>query len=344
MASKAARAHVAAERAGVAATVSQTGETTLGAALDGEGVAHKSPSHARLTDRLAVVVITRNRRPEAIRAIGQLVALPERPRVILVDNASDDGTSPAVADAHPSVEVIRLERNLGGAARNIGVRAAGTPYVALSDDDSWWQPHSLENAVRMLDRHSSVAVVVGRTLVGAQEEDDPLNEELENSPLPADGGLPGPRVMGFLACAAVIRSSAFLEVGGFTPELMIGGEEELLACDLVGRGWDLVYVRDVVAHHHPSTVRSAGLRRRQGLRNSLWFLWLRRPLPSALRRTSQLARTIPRDLVSVRAFLDALRGLPWVLAARRVVPREVERQLLLLDEPQLKSRARRYVS
>lgn len=257
-------------------------------------------------------------------------------------------TSPAPAaargTAHPSAEVIALERNIGAAARNIGVRAAGTPYVAFSDDDSWWAAHALPCALAALQSNPSVAVVVGRTLVGDGQADDPLNEELAISRLPTSQTLPGVRVMGFLGCAAVVRSSAFLEAGGFSPKLMIGGEEELLACDLTCRGWDIIYVPEVVAHHHPSTARSPDLRRRQGLRNTLWFLWLRRPARSALQRTLHLVRTVPRDLVSVRAFWDAVRGLRWVRSSRRVVPPTVERDLRLLDEPQMSSSARRYVS
>ncbi|HEV2074751.1 MAG TPA: glycosyltransferase [Thermoleophilaceae bacterium] len=282
--------------------------------------------------RLAVVMITRNRRAEALRSLGELLGLPERPRVVLVDNDSRDGTAAAVTDAYPSVEVIRLDRNLGGAARNVGVRAAGTRYVAFSDDDSWWAPGSLAKAAAVLDRHPSVAVVAARTLVGEEQRDDPLNEELARSPLHVAHDRPGPRVMGFLACAAVVRSAAFLDAGGFSAELLLGGEEQLLASDLARDGWDLVYLPEAVAHHHPSTARSTHERRQRDLRNALWFLWLRRPIPTALRRTLRLALTAPRDPASARGALDALRGLRWVAGARRKVPPGVERDLCLLDD------------
>lgn len=299
---------------------------------------------AHLHDRLAVIMITHNRRPEALRALGELARLPEQPRVIVVDNGSGDGTAAAVTHSYPSVRLIALEGNIGAAARTIGVEAAGTPYVAFCDDDSWWQAHSLEKAVEVLDHHPSVAVVVARTRVGDRQSEDPLNGELAGSPLPARPGLPGPRVMGFMACAAVVRSAAYLQAGGFHRKMLVGGEEELLACDLVCRGWDLVYVAEVVAHHHPSQARSAELRRRRGLRNALWFFWLRRRGRGAIARTLQLLATAPRDTVTLRAVGDALAGLPWIVRNRRPVPRRVERELRMLDEPQTTSTARRYVS
>ena len=303
-----------------------------------------SSVHGPLAGRLAVVMITRNRVADTLRSLAELARLPDRPPVIVMDNASEDGTAAAVRRAHPSVRVIELEDNLGGAARNVGVREAGTPYVAFADDDSWWAPHSLTRAADILDAHRTVAAVTARTLVGEDEREDPLNAELAGSPLPAEPGLPGPRVLGFLGCATVVRTSAFLEAGGFEPRLVVGGEEELLACDLASRGWRLCYVPDLVVHHHPSPARDAHARRRAGIRNTLWFLWLRRPARSALRRTLYLARTVPRDSVSPGGFWDALRGAAWVWRRRRVVPRQVEEELRLLDMPQMTSDARRYVS
>ena len=81
-----------------------------------------------------------------------------------------------------------------------------------------------------------------------------------------------------------------------------------------------------------------------GIRNTLWFTWLRRPAGAALRRTVQLAGTVPRDAVSARAFAAALAGLPWVLRERRPVPPPVESAIRLLDAPRRASSARRYVS
>ena len=294
--------------------------------------AHRETSPRGARDgRLAVVMITRNRRSETLRALEQHMRLPERPHVILVDNGSDDGTADAVADAYPAVEVARAGRNLGAAARNIGLQRARTPYVAFSDDDSWWEPGALARAAEILDGHPSVGLVTGRSLVGDEAADDPLNEELARSPLPVDPSLPGPRVMGFLAHAAVVRSRAFLDAGGFDDRMRVGGEEELLACDLVAAGWNVVYVEALTAHHHPSRKRSPEERRRIQLRNALWFLWLRRPLQSALLGTLRLLRAAPGDRVSALAVADAVRGIPSILRDRRVVPARVEQQLKLLD-------------
>jgi GT2 family glycosyltransferase len=294
--------------------------------------------------RVAVVMITYNRHEEVLRTLAHLVALPERPRVVVVDNGSTDGTAPAVAGRFPGVEVLPLGHNRGAAGRTPGVLRVQAPYVAFCDDDTWWPPGALRRAADLFDRHPRLAVVAPRILVGPEEVEDPLCEELANSPLPARPGLPGRPLLGFLAGGSIVRRSAYLEVGGFNPRIFLCGEEEWLAADLAARGWWLCYVPAVVVHHHPSGRRDPHARRSQGIRNTLWFAWLRRPFGSALRRTLWLARSVPRDRVSLRGFAAALAGLPWVLGDRRVVPPAVERGFRLLDAPQMHSKARRYVS
>lgn len=301
-------------------------------------------STTRPDPRLAVVVITRNRVDELLGTLGHLSRLPERPKVIVVDNGSSDGTSEAVTEQFPQMTLLSPGRNLGAVGRNLGVAQVATPYVAFCDDDTWWDPGCLARAADLLDTHPRLAVVTAHILVEPGSTDDPICAEMRHSPLPVQPGLPGWPLLSFLAGASVLRRRAFEEAGGFNPRLLIGGEEELLASDLASAGWAMVYVPECVIHHRASTLRDPNLRRRQGIRNTLWTTWLRRPPASAARRTIRLVRSLPRDLVSTMAVLEALAGIPWVLSQRRVVPPEVERGLRLLDGPQLSSSARQYVS
>ncbi len=294
--------------------------------------------------RLSVVVITHNRCAELDRSLTRLAELPEQPPVIVVDNGSSDGTSRMVESRHPGVRLVRSQQNLGAIGRNVGVRMAETPYVAFCDDDTWYDAGALAHAADVLDAHPTLAVVTGSIYVEPRGTLDPICEELAESPLPRPDGLPGHPLLSFLAGVSVVRREAFLAVGGFSERLWLGGEEELLASDLVSSGWHLAYVPEVVAHHQASQARDAHLRRRHGIRNTLWFTWLRRPLPSALRRTGGLLRRLPRDRVSAHGVLEAAGGAPWVLRERRVVPREVEQRYRLLERSQLHSKARRYVS
>jgi GT2 family glycosyltransferase len=269
-------------------------------------------------------VATRDRRERLLDVLGRLGDLAECPPVVVVDNASSDGTAAAAAAEFPAVDAVRLGGNLGGAARAVGARRARTPYVAFSDDDSWWAPGALTRAEAALDAHPRLALVAARVLVGPEERLDPTCAAMRASPLGRPAGMPGPAVLGFVACGAVVRRDAFLAVGGFHPRLGVGGEEELLALDLAAAGWDLAYLDEVVAHHHPDPGPRPG-RRRTMTRNAVWCDWLRRPLTEAARRTAARARAAGRD-AEVRAGLaDAALGLPWVARERRRLPARVAR-------------------
>ncbi|MGN9790640.1 glycosyltransferase family 2 protein [Streptomyces sp. OZ13] len=293
--------------------------------------------------RVTVVVITHNRREELLRTLGELARLPERPPVIVTDNASTDGTAEAVRRLRPEVRLLNPGSNLGAVGRNLAVRHVTTPYVAFCDDDCWWEPGSLSRAGDLLDRHERRAVVTARIVVEPGGREDPIVAELCDSPVPGPAWLPGPALGSFLAGASVLRVEAFTEAGGFSERLWLGGEEELPATDLTTLGWWLTYDESMTVHHAPSPARDATGRRVDGLRNTLWFCWLRRPVVPAVRRTLHLARTVPRDRASLRAFGAALAGLPWVVRERKVVPPAVEKRLSLLEESQRHSTARRYV-
>lgn len=272
---------------------------------------------------VTVVVATRNRRADL------LVSLPrhEAP-VILVDNASTDGSASL---AFPSVRVISLRRNLGAVARNVGVQAARTPYVAFADDDSWWAPGALYLAARVLDAHPAVAVVTGQMLVGASQRVDPLSAAMAAAPLGTSPGGAGPDVLGFAACAAVVRRSAYLAVGGFDDVVRFPGEEERLTLDLAEAGWLLSYVDDLVMHHHPSPVRGpASERQAQIVRSALLTACMRRPWADAVAVASAGLRSGGPARAGV---LSAVPRLPGALRNRRLISAGLQDRLGRLAEP-----------
>ncbi len=280
---------------------------------------------------IGVVVATYNRVDSLLHTLERLTALPEQPRVVVVDNGSGDGTAAAVRRRFDAVRVIALPRNVGTRARTIGARVLDTPYVAFNDDDSWWAPGALARGAAALAGSPRLALVAARVLVGPDGRDDATCVAMARSPLPLQPGLPGRPVLGFVACGAIVRRSAFLAVGGFQSRLLVSAEERLLALDLATAGWALAYLPEVVAHHHPSPLRDPNARRRLEARNRLWIAWLRRPWPSAARETASAVRLAARDRNSLAGVVGACAGLPWVIRERRPVAAELELQLRAVD-------------
>jgi GT2 family glycosyltransferase len=255
-----------------------------------------------------VVVMSRNRRDELLTTLPRHEA--------------------PVRAALPEVTVLPLARNLGAYARTMGVRHAGTEFVAFADDDSWWAPGDLARAVEVLRAHPCLAVLNARILVGPEERLDPACAAMATSPLPRED-LPGPALLGFVACGAMVRTRAFLAAGGFDPVVRFPGEEERLALDLAAAGWGMAYVDSLVVHHHPSPRRHAPQERRTAVwRSRLLTAVMRRPLPEVARLLAEACRTGAPER---RAVLRALPDLPAALRRRRPVPARVREKLRALD-------------
>ena len=279
--------------------------------------------------RVSIVVLTYNRADELMAVLHRLQALPEQAEVIVVDNASSDGTAERVAAEHPQVRLVREASNRGAAGRNSGVALVRTPYVAFCDDDTWWAPGALTRAADLLDHHPRVAALNARVLVGPENHTDPTCDAMAHSPVDARG-LPGPALVGFMAGAVVMRTEAFRQAGGYEPRFFLGAEEALLAFDLQALGWALCYRHDVVTHHHPSPARDVQHRRASLIRNRLWLAWLRLPWPIAWDETRSVLRDAARQGLRTQGLRAALAGLPWVLRRRRVLPPQVVRNWWLV--------------
>lgn len=276
--------------------------------------------------RISVVVLTHNRLSEVTKTVEGLLALPERPAIVVVDNGSSDGTVHALRARFAGVNVVSLGANLGAAGRNHGVTAVETEYVAFSDDDTHWAPGALEWAVRLLDGSPSVAVLSGRVLVGDEARTDPTCLRMRASPLSGDG-LPGPALVGYMAGACVFRTEVFREVGGYEPRLFIGGEESLVSLDVLELGYSIVYCDAVTVTHHPSLVRDARLRRRMLARNAALVAWMRLPLPQAVAASRRALALFAKErpCACLRDGAALLADFAWAWRRRRVVGPKVLR-------------------
>jgi len=279
---------------------------------------------------LTIVVLTHDRRDEVLRTLAHLASLPGRWPVVVVDNGSTDGTGPTVRERFPQMTLIRVARNRGAAARNLGVQAARTPYVAFCDDDTQWEPGALERAVAILDVAPKVGVLSARVMVGADRRPDPACQAMADTPLDSTG-LPGRRILGFMAGACVMRRQAFLDAKGYWRPFFIGAEEALLALDLAQLGWSMVYAPEVVTRHFPSTRRDAPRRRYLLARNAIWTGWMRLPAAMAWRRTTSRLRAAPGMAGRLRLACGVLAGLPRALMRRSVVAPDVQDMLARLE-------------
>jgi GT2 family glycosyltransferase len=127
--------------------------------------------------------------------------------VIVVDNASTDGSPAAIAEEFPQVKLVALERNAGFArGNNLAARHANGRYLLLLNPDTVVLDRAIDTLVRFADANPDAGVFGGRTLY-------------------ADGTLNNTSCFGqpslwSMFCAGVGLSSVFRNSSVFNPELM----------------------------------------------------------------------------------------------------------------------------
>lgn len=111
---------------------------------------------------LVDVVIIHHNTPELTsRCIETLLQSSAAPitRIIVVDNASTDGSGEQLTAQFPSITVVNLEQpHSYAAACNIGAQQGNAPYLLLSNSDVEYSPDSIDRFVRYMDAHPAVAV------------------------------------------------------------------------------------------------------------------------------------------------------------------------------------------
>jgi hypothetical protein len=98
----------------------------------------------------AAIIPAYNAAPFLKRAIASVLAQTTPPaEIVVVDDGSTDDTA-KIAAAFPQVTLVSQENKGLSAARNAGVNAAKSDYVAFLDADDWWEPEHLENALKAI--------------------------------------------------------------------------------------------------------------------------------------------------------------------------------------------------
>jgi GT2 family glycosyltransferase len=119
---------------------------------------------------LAIVIVSYNVRDELRRCLDSIVGhtAPFPTEVVVVDNASADGTAAMVRAEYPAVTVIEAGANLGFArANNLGIRATRSEFVLLLNPDTICPPGAIATLVRALAAEAGAAAA-GPRLVDEQ--------------------------------------------------------------------------------------------------------------------------------------------------------------------------------
>jgi GT2 family glycosyltransferase len=292
---------------------------------------------------VSIVIVSFNAREHLERCLEEVGGGAHE--VVVVDNASSDGSPALVRERFPSVKLIELPENVGfGAANNVGMEAAGGDLFLLLNSDAWPVGEAIER-LAAFTAASPRAGVVGPRL---RNPDGSLQRSVRGRPTPwrlateylflrylgrrtrAFNGFYGAgfdhesvrSVEVVKGAVMLVRRDAYEATGGFDPDFFMYGEEMDL-CYRVGKaGWEVVFDPEAEFVHIGGVSTGArwgdrpafGPMRREQLRGHLRFIAKHQGPRSAERARRLLAAAFRlRALVfrgaAGRAFAEAAAWL-----------------------------------
>jgi len=293
--------------------------------------------------RVGVAIVNKNAGPHLAHVLESLERQTAPPdRVVVVDNASDDGSLDGLDARFPSVELVRSSENVGFAAgNNRAVRMVDDcAFVALLNPDAFPEPDWLEKLLAAAAAHPECAAFGSRLVLAGEEsilDGTGDNYHVSGTAWRRDQGAFAGAERGegetFSACAAaaLYRRDAFLAVGGFDEAFFCYYEDTDLAFRLRLAGHRCLYVPGAVARHVGSATTGllSAFTIYHSSRNHTWtyvkntpraLFWLYLPQHLLVSALTTLAYALKgQGAAALRGRRDALRDLGRVLAQRREI-------------------------
>jgi GT2 family glycosyltransferase len=221
---------------------------------------------------VSTIIVNHERREllaMCLQSLAQaLSTVDEDTELVIVDNASTDGSVELVRTSFPEVKVVRLDRNqgfAGGLCR--GIANARGEWIAVFNNDTTIEQDAVAAMLAAGRSHPRVGAVAAqmrfadrRDVVNSAGLDlDRLGiaaDRLVGTPVGDDQGDEPYEVFGATGGAALFRREMLDQVGGFDETFFAFFEDADLAWRARAHGWRALYAPGaVVYHHHSATVR-----------------------------------------------------------------------------------------
>ena len=281
------------------------------------------------TDQPVVVIPNLNGGEELLAAVKSLTEQSLEPYIIVVDNASTDGSVEALQQKYPAIEIIRNKRNQGYAGGvNPGLKRAielGAKYAAPFNDDAIADKRWLKQLVTYLDEHPKTGAAACKVLTSDGERLDSTGDYY------TIWGLPYPRgrreydlkkyddqleIFAASGAASLFRVKALQEVGLFDEDFFAYYEDVDLSFRLQLAGWKVSYVPSALVYHHigMTSARVKGFTTYQTIKNLPLLMY--KNVPKGLLHKVLPRLALAQLLFTARAFT---RGHGWAATKGHLV-------------------------
>lgn len=204
---------------------------------------------------ISLVLASVGRTEQVERLFDSLLAQTSNAfELILTDQNQDDRLVPLVQNAVSkgmNIIHVRLEKPDQYAARTAGIKAAKGQYIAFPDDDCWYEPEAIEEALNIFETKNVdglIAQWLESRRVSQHAADVKENEELEWK------DICGFRTDGASMITQFYKTSVVCAIGGFDKRMGLGcwfggGEDTDMFFSVVRKGFKVLMAPTVVVRH-----------------------------------------------------------------------------------------------
>lgn len=256
--------------------------------------------------------------------------------IIVVDNASTDGTADFVSERFPQVTLLRMPENFGMVAYNIGFANASGEYILVVDDDGLPSETWASEVVTRFQANDKLGVVA--CAIHLHETGELAQDSAQYIRESGSGG--GYPCAAYNGTGAGIRASVLREVGYYPFYFFRSWLEFHLCTRIIDSGWEVRCFPEIVVRHQKPPGGVERTATYHGLRNYYWYVWAFYPGLHVVGETLHyLGSRIKKVLLGklspflfTKATADAVFELPGVLRRRKPIEPETLRTLRYIRE------------
>jgi GT2 family glycosyltransferase len=202
--------------------------------------------------KASFVLVNYNRKEDLLTTIAkteELVSnIPFDFEIVIVDNASTDGSAQAVKQNHPDVILIENPVNTGAPAWNLGFEKAKGDYFIIIDDDSHVVA-GLQDALQYMDNMHQIGVLALNVISGPYTAKD-------------WGWENGQSIVGFIGCGAIFRKAVYDKIGGYADWIFLYANEWDLGIRCIDAGYSVEHFAGCTVDHRTSSLHRTSKRLR----------------------------------------------------------------------------------
>lgn len=281
---------------------------------------------------VSIVILSWNRRYDLKASLNQILKNQySNIEIIVVDNASTDGTQEMVKKEFSQVNLVSLLNNIGIAGYNEGFKIAKGKYITVLDDDSYPATDAIMKAVEILERDQKIVGIAFHII-------HPTDNISETKDWPED-------VITFVGCGAILRRDVMEKSGYYDSNFYLYCNEFDLTIRILSQDkrYSIKYFSDIIGYHRvAASNRTITRRAYYQLRNFLWIIWRYFSFYNAIRLSFRLifeefifAFTWYKSISTyLKSLFSAFSSLRKYLKLRKVISPQLEKKIIESESTQ----------